>query len=283
MVVDGPAAVGVFDDRIRHVMVSPHLARMNGCPAEDLLGRTPVEVHGSSVSDAQQTYQQVLDTGEPIVGRRFSAAIPATPDRLRHWVLDCFPLPPGGPRGVVVTVTEITEWLEVEMARGAALERLRNQAERDMLTGLWNRTGLDNWFEHRRIATREYDVVYIDLDRFKEVNDRAGHMFGDGVLADIARRLEAVLAEHEMIARVGGDEFVAITTGDGHDLARRLQGAADHLVLADRRSVHVAASCGVATLQPSEPLDAAVSRADAEMYARKRAAVVPTQAPTPDH
>ncbi len=267
MLADGPLAIAVFDAGLHHVAVSPLLEDMNGRPAAELLGRTPVEVHGEAVRPAQDQYARVLATGEPVTGQAFAAALASDPDHERHWLLDVVRIDADGTGpGVAVLVREVTEQVEAERARDDLLAELRRRADHDALTGLPNRDALARTFARDPAAWTS--VVFLDLDGFKAVNDHLGHAAGDALLVRIATAMRGALDDDELLARVGGDEFVALTHRDGRQLAARLRRA----VAATRSGVPgstLSASCGVADVGVGEALSEAVSRADAAMFVEK--------------
>ncbi|MEO7402982.1 MAG: diguanylate cyclase, partial [Burkholderiales bacterium] len=171
-----------------------------------------------------------------------------------------------------------------------ATDRVRREAEihylakYDALTRLPNRVSL---LEHLQAVTRanrrERDrgskvaVAYIDLDRFKPVNDRFGHHVGDRVLADVASRLRARLRTEDMVARVGGDEFVAVLTDvvsveSAVRVATKLIEAVGEPIEMSGSSAWVGASIGL-TIFPDDGVDAfqLIKQADAAMYHAKAA------------
>ncbi|SFG60137.1 GGDEF domain-containing protein [Methylobacterium gossipiicola] len=87
----------------------------------------------------------------------------------------------------------------------------RRQSVTDPLTGLLNRRGLEDAFEARDGTTRNRVLFYLDLDGFKQVNDRLGHAVGDALLCDVGRRLCETVGPDETICRLGGDEFLLLT------------------------------------------------------------------------
>ncbi len=161
----------------------------------------------------------------------------------------------------------------------AANRELRDQADRDALTGLHNRRYLD-----ARLAELEADppagavsVAVVDLDDFKAVNDVRGHAVGDEVLVRVAGVLAAHVRASDHLVRTGGEELLVVMPGtDG----RQAVGAAERLLAALREEpwddvwpgLRLTASAGVATRRPGAPLDpsALLAEADRRLYAAKR-------------
>jgi diguanylate cyclase (GGDEF)-like protein len=114
-------------------------------------------------------------------------------------------------------------------------------------------------------------VLYIDLDRFKAVNDTLGHHVGDQILTSVAHRMQTTLRDSDTVARIGGDEFVvlceAITTVEALRLAERLIAEIANPYLVGGREIHLTASLGIATSSHGEgEVDALVQDADTAMY-----------------
>jgi diguanylate cyclase (GGDEF)-like protein len=166
-------------------------------------------------------------------------------------------------------------------ATEAAVQRYRHLSLHDPLTGLPNRAAFN---EHvlglmgrRRDDTARIAVLSFDLDRFKEVNDVHGHSAGDAVLRAIAERMTSVLVEGEFIARVGGDEFIAVTQryymrNDAVSLAQRLLSEIGKPVAWDSQMFTVGSSVGV-SIYPgdAENMDDLLAQADVAMYRAKSA------------
>jgi diguanylate cyclase (GGDEF)-like protein len=116
--------------------------------------------------------------------------------------------------GMLVAGSGVISYLLDEQASQENLRRLEHLALHDALTGLANRLQalayLDRTFAEAQKSQEKVAVIGIDLDRFKEINDVYGHKAGDDVLITIGRRLAGLLREDEFVARIGGDEFMAV-------------------------------------------------------------------------
>jgi diguanylate cyclase (GGDEF)-like protein/PAS domain S-box-containing protein len=176
------------------------------------------------------------------------------------------------------TCTDIEE-MKTALEDAAELrEKLEHRASHDSLTGLANRELLfeqmDLMLGRRRRGG--VAVAFIDLDRFKAVNDRLGHRVGDQMLVHVADRLRAAVRQDDVVARIGGDEFVAVGEVDDPVDARlfrqRIIEAVHGRVVLAGEQIDVAASVGVTYVERGErpSADLALSRADDRMYEAKR-------------
>jgi diguanylate cyclase (GGDEF)-like protein len=168
----------------------------------------------------------------------------------------------------------ITAWALVAGSSVLATEalarlnsRVRTQLVTDPLTGLLNRSGFVDAAERMRsVADRSglpISIALIDLDQFKQVNDRQGHAAGDELLVELGRDWRAELRGSEVLARFGGDEFALALVGTeragAEDALRRL-----------RRASPADWSVGLVEWSRGESLDRAMARADEELYRAKR-------------
>ena len=161
-----------------------------------------------------------------------------------------------------------------------ASEQFRTSALHDALTGLPNRLLLQQRFEHAaQRARRSHStsgVLFVDLDRFKRVNDTYGHGVGDQLLVAVAGRLSALLRPGDTLARVSGDEFVILCEdltqlGDVELLVTRLVAAFATAFPLERMELVITASVGVAYCGPGEAItDQHLVAADTAMYQAKR-------------
>ena len=178
------------------------------------------------------------------------------------------------PTQYITVVDDISE-------RKLAEQRLNYMAHYDPLTGLGNRSFLNLRLEHAVEQARRHDmriaVLFIDLDRFKNVNDSLGHPLGDEVLVSVARLLKQRLRQEDTLVRLGGDEFLVVLENMGAPeqaaiLARDLIHCINQpLMLSGQREVYVGCSIGI-SLFPEDANDVTqlVSNADAALYQAKR-------------
>ena len=156
---------------------------------------------------------------------------------------------------------------------------LVHRSEFDLLTDIDNRFSLDKHLELQVRKAREaagiFGLIYIDLDRFKQVNDSYGHHVGDLYLQEAAIRMKRQLRPHDKLARLGGDEFAAMvpvarSRADVEEIARRLERCFDDPFVLDGYTLHGAASVGIALFpEDATTVDALLSAADTAMYVGK--------------
>jgi diguanylate cyclase (GGDEF)-like protein len=119
-------------------------------------------------------------------------------------------------------------------------------------------------------------VLFCDIDNLKPVNDRYGHLVGDAVISMVATRLERSVRRQDVVARVGGDEFVIVldhcaSVEQLQTVATNVQTAASHPVETPEGSLDVTVSVGAVLAESTAETDAALARADAALYRAKRA------------
>ncbi|MFZ7094580.1 diguanylate cyclase [Luteimonas dalianensis] len=166
--------------------------------------------------------------------------------------------------------------MQLEEAHG----RLRESSRRDGLTGLYNRTWFHEAFDRMvadsRQSRRPVSLLIVDLDHFKAINDRHGHLVGDEALRWAARRIDSAMDEHALLARFGGEEFVIALPG--HDLSAAVavaeavrQALVSEPCLAHDHEIRISASIGVHTINADDidAVDDALEVADRAMYAAK--------------
>jgi diguanylate cyclase (GGDEF)-like protein/PAS domain S-box-containing protein len=268
----------VVDTGARIVLANAAAADLFG--VDELAGRTlsgvPVDLldeRGHLLSDDRLPLNRAL-RGEEV---REALVRFVRPDGTLLWIeAHANPLldEHGDVRGAVASYDDVT--VRVERDR-----RTRHEADTDPLTGLANRRALERTL-HAALARaqargRSVAVLVLDLDGFKAVNDRHGHAAGDEALREVARRLRRCVRERDLVARMGGDEFVVVLTDLGADAAagtvQRVRAAlAQPIALDHKVAVGLQAAIGVAT----HPADATtvldlLAVADRGMYAAKAA------------
>ncbi len=179
--------------------------------------------------------------------------------------------------GEVNVFEAVVNQLSTAIERSALSSELKHRAFHDALTHLPNRHAFE--LELEKIIARAsehsstFSVLFIDLDGFKEVNDSLGHAAGDQLLIDVTERFAGCLDEHDLLARMGGDEFAAIVH-DHDECARRAEALLDSLdddFGLDSELVTVGASIGISQFRKhGESVDALLRCADIAMYQAKR-------------
>jgi diguanylate cyclase (GGDEF)-like protein/PAS domain S-box-containing protein len=206
--------------------------------------------------------------------RNFETRIRLADGSIRHVLLAADRQTFEGKPCVITGAVDISRHKEVE----AHLDRL---ATTDALTGLPNRsrfmelatTELERAVRYRRPLT----VMMLDLDHFKRLNDTHGHAAGDAALGAFAALCQRTLRRHDVIARLGGEEFAAIlpetSALNALTLAERLRSETERLVVPGAPDgLHLTVSIGIANVHEGEPsIEAALARADRALYAAKRA------------
>ena len=173
------------------------------------------------------------------------------------------------------------ESLRQQISAREGMERqLKHQALHDSLTGLPNRQYLLDRLvaamsQHAAQPERLFAVLFLDLDRFKVINDSEGHLVGDALLREAARRIGECVRSPDTLARLGGDEFAVLlerirSIEDVIHVAERIMQVLDRPFLVEGRELHSSASVGIAMVQPHYHSAEEILRdADAAMYRAK--------------
>ena len=270
-----PALTVSWDENLRCRFANKAFTEYFGLGAGNIVGKHVRELLGEAVyREIEGYFAQVLQ-GRPVTYQRTLSG-----ENGERRYIEVRLLPQVGDHGEVLgcfaVTTDITEHKLTE-------ERIRRMAHHDSLTGLPNRLlfndRLDQATSLAKRDARQFALLYLDLDRFKAVNDTLGHAVGDVLLQAVAARIRGELRESDTFARIGGDEFAVILP----DIARReeAQTVARKIIAAlalpfplgsQGHSAEIGTSIGIA-LYPADgrDADALVTSADAAMYGAKHA------------
>ncbi len=272
---ESPIGVGVTDLSGRFVEVNTALARLFGRQPQDIVGKVMLEfTHEEDALVCERALARLRESGTDSLDleKRFvdAAGRPV-------WVHESMALirdERGEPAQILLHVLDMTERQRNE-------ELLAHQAMHDSLTGLPNRPLLLERIDHALQRRRRDDqsllgLVFIDLDRFKPINDTLGHSVGDAVLTEVARRLQALVRVGDTVARLGGDEFTVLaedlaSEADAHQIAARALEAIARPFHVAGREVFVGASIGIAyAREAAVSAETLLRDADTAMYEAKR-------------
>jgi diguanylate cyclase (GGDEF)-like protein/PAS domain S-box-containing protein len=214
-----------------------------------LQGRAPRLRHEHRIRHENGTYRWVLCRGRAVLSQTRS------------------------PVRIAGTFTDITEWATAE-------EHLRYAASHDPLTGLPNRAELVRHVRETldglaRDSERQHALLFVDIDDFKAINDRLGHVAGDQVLAAVARRLGAAVRAGDVLTRYGGDEFAALLrdlddASHALRIVERMHASLRDPFMVDGQRLAVTCSIGLAHCRVGEAhVDRLVAEADKAMYTVK--------------
>jgi diguanylate cyclase (GGDEF)-like protein/PAS domain S-box-containing protein len=255
----------------RYLLVNRRQEELTGRSRDELVGRTLDEVLPTQAPAWREQDRRIAASGEPLQ----IEDIKRYPDGRAQYFLGLkFPL-----RDTEGRVYAIGGIFQDITARKEMEEQLRHQATHDPLTGLPNRASflasLEDALAAGHSAVRAVAVLYLDLDRFKAVNDTHGHAAGDSLLVAVAERVRACLRPADIAARLGGDEFTVCLAGvtvvdEALGTAGELVRALSVPYLLGNGEVRVTPSIGIALGAPGvhAPKDL-LRRADAALYRAK--------------
>ncbi len=179
---------------------------------------------------------------------------------------------------LLVTISDVTELKRTE-------QQIEFQAFHDALTGLPNRANLQDRLEMALAQARRHNhfgvLLFMDMDRFKNVNDSLGHHVGDKLLIEFADRLRESMRKEDLLVRMGGDEFVILLADqsadrgqaalNGHRLAQHLLQTLDRSLHIDEHRIKLTVSIGITTFpfQPGDGVNDVIREADTAMYQAK--------------
>ncbi len=231
-------------------------------------------VHPDDLEAHRAAFRTVIATGDPVnIDTRLITGA-GVEHRCRSRIRSLGSSETGDPLGAIASVEDMTETMDLQ-------EQLEHQAQTDFLTGLPNRAALMDWLQVQLRPSASghiagTTVLFFDLDGFKRVNDGLGHEAGDKLLRVVADRITEVVRPTDLLARIGGDEFV-IACNDvlSHDacvsLAERVLRCFDEPIIVADVAADVGCSVGIARSDESGSAEEVLGNADIAMYEAKRA------------
>ena len=249
-------------------VANPQGARLFESSPDALIGKTlGRQLFGTAVSDRQYALQKIV----PVIreaqatGRRQDIEFCLSENGAKRWYrLLADPVD----KDIGLTFIDISSERRQQDA-------LHSQAMSDALTGVLNRRGFESAagnYLHNASETLDAALLFVDLNGFKAVNDSFGHEAGDNILREVAVRMRETLRLQDIVARIGGDEFVALVTDTSRDdavaLRDRISRHLSHTYrLQDGRSVNCSASVGMSIYpQSATSLELLIKQADDDMY-----------------
>lgn len=263
-VEQSPISIVITNLEPRIEYVNAAFTRSSGYSAEEAIGHNPRILQSGKTPQA--TYRAMwtqLAQGKPWQGELINLSKSG-----REYVEAVFISPVRNAAGEVVNYLAHKEDI-TEKKRAA--ERIHELARHDPLTGLPNRNLLHERFLRARAQNPALAVLWIDLDRFKEVNDTLGHQMGDMLLLEMARRLRAGLGLQDELSRHAGDDFIALLPGaDQHSAAKLAEALLLHLaqpMALGGQDIALTGSIGIALCpEDADSFDALLQRAETAMY-----------------
>ena len=249
---------------------SPSARELFAMEPEEMLGdwRNSAAVHEDDIGRLAELQMRAIGNGEPYTARYRAH------HRDGRWIwVETVSRPVLARDGRVVEFQSATRDITARVEQEQRLARL---ALADSLTGLPNRAALTQFLEDQIESRRPVAVLFLDLDRFKVVNDSLGHSAGDELLRSVAGRLSSTCRDGDMVARLGGDEFVLIAAGLGEEAAVQLSDRVQRVlavpVTVGGHELVVSASIGIVLSDPSSDSNDAeglLRDADISMYRAK--------------
>ena len=271
-----PAMTTSWDNNLRCRFASRDWAEFYGLAGKDIIGKHQRELLGEEVFREVEEHAAEVLRGYPVTFRRVHKPPNGTSRHVETRLLPDI-AEQGQVLGFFAVTTDITE-------HKLAAERLQQVAHHDSLTGLPNRLLFDDRLDQAlslaKRKSRQCALLYLDLDRFKPVNDTLGHAAGDELLQAVATRIRQQVRESDTVARVGGDEFTVILPEiarreEAEIVSRKIEAAlaAPFQLGSQKHTVCIGASIGIAVYPAdARDADALVTAADAAMYGAKQAA-----------
>lgn len=272
MFESAPLGIALLDKGGSYLDANPAFRSMLGYGEEGIDNPPPQSLSHPDDAALEQAALSELAHGGKTVQFEKRYRHRTQPDALWTLVSAAAMNEPDGDTGYLYQIQDLTE-------RKRAERQLVQLAYYDPLTGIGNRARLHQQLEHlvavAKRANQRFALVFMDVDNFKQVNDSLGHASGDVLLKTMAERLQACVRESDLLARIGGDEFVLVLTmiDEAEDVLVTLQKVGSALaqpIRIDEREIFSSVSMGI-SLYPDDGDDihALMRHADTALYAAK--------------
>ena len=276
------AVASYRDGRLYPLPTSPLIARFSesgipvragyGCRAHAVQFRRTIIVPDIAESDVFSRVQPLMEE----LGVKAAWSTPICSQGQVQGTISIFASEPTAPDAHEIATSEtISRLAAVAVEHRLLYDNLHRQATRDTLTGLPNRMVFEDTLAHCLRDNEKLALLWIDLDRFKEVNDSLGHQIGDELIRQVAGRLSKSAGKSTLLARIGGDEFALIlhspaTREDAELCAQRIASELQAVFQIDDYELFVTASMGI-SMYPEHACTAVElqQKADAAMYRAK--------------
>ena len=265
-----PAMIARLDNDQRYTFANAYIGKVFGIEPAAMIGRTILDVRGAELYEAFKPHVEAALRGE---APSFEVSS-YVGERLFYFQSNFVPDRDGD--GNVCGFFELTfDITELKLAE-AKLDQL---ARIDSLTGVANRLHFEERLAAALARSRRQQealaILWLDIDQFKLINDTYGHPVGDAVIIEFARRVLGCVRQNDVVARIGGDEFVLLLESpdreSGESVARKLLIAMQDPVMVDGLELHVTTSIGVAYSPQPASTKALMDLADRALYAAKLA------------
>jgi diguanylate cyclase (GGDEF)-like protein/PAS domain S-box-containing protein len=271
--IGAPEGMAVTDSQDRIVQVNPALCELLGTTATGLIGHRFREFIPEDEREQVDQWRDRLLRGSVAIERCQHRLASATNE---VWVDHSI--------GIMRDELGNPQLFVHQFADRTAARRLQDdlayRASHDVQTGLANKESLRTRLAQRLgcmpDAADAVGVLFCDIDNLKPINDRHGHLVGDAVIAAVANRLERAVRRQDLVARVGGDEFVIVLDHCASEtelgiVARNVHAAASHPVETAAGTLETTITVGAVLVETTAGTDEALARADAALYRAKRA------------
>ncbi len=265
-----PAIITHIDKHQQYLFANAYFGAAFGVDPQSMIGQTLQEFHGDEFYNDIKKYVENVLQGIPqnfegaanLRGKQYNYQSNYVPERDAN----------GKIQGFYALTFDITA-LKTAEAKLELLTRI------DSLTGVANRRHFDEQLalalaRSRRHATA-VTLIYLDIDRFKSINDTYGHPVGDAVIMAFAERLQSCTRQDDLIARLGGDEFIVLIensrSGSGEAIAKKLMSLLQQPILIDDVTLQISASIGVAYCDKTPDAKTLLHLADVALYEAKAA------------